>query len=123
MSFKPNTHEEAMQLLGVQDILSVSHEEKEVTPEERHFFIMPFHIANDHSLSIPERFLLSMINSLDKEDNCYATNRYFADILGVSIRYISEMIATLKNKKKLAIVGRYKNRRIIKSLSHHGKKY
>lgn len=110
MNQAPDTLKEAMAILNK--------DKHALEPKERHFFILPFHIANDHELSIPERMLLCMITSLDKEDNCYATNRYFSDILGVGERHIREMISRLVELKRVVIMGRYKNRRIIKSLSH-----
>ena len=78
-------------------------------PKDKQFFILPFHIANDHDLSIPERMLLCMITSLDKDDHCYATNRYFADILGKSIRQIQRMILHLVKFEKIEIKGKSKN--------------
>jgi len=106
----PDTLKEAMEIL---------HGKKhDLDPKDRHFFFLPHHIANDHELSIPERFLLCMINSLDNDDHCYATNQYFADILGVDERHVRRLIHRLIKLKKIETKGKYKNRRIIKSLSH-----
>jgi len=50
-------------------------------------------------ISVREVQLLSIIKNLeDSEKNCFASNDYFAKVLGVRKNYISRMIANLKSK-------------------------
>ena len=111
MMQQPETLKEAM----------ANKEKQDLEPEGKNFFILHKYMANDHDLSVSERMLLCMITSLDNEDNCYATNQFFADIIGVSIRQIQRMILHLVELEKIEIVGKYRNRRIIKSLCHERK--
>ena len=49
-------------------------------------------------ISVREVQLLSIIKNLeDSEKNCFASNDYFAKVLGVRKNYISRMIANLKS--------------------------
>jgi DNA-binding MarR family transcriptional regulator len=50
-------------------------------------------------ISVREVQLLSIIKNLeDSEQNCFASNEYFAKVLNVRKNYISRMIANLKSK-------------------------
>jgi hypothetical protein len=77
---------------------------------------IPKDIWLNRELSIQEKVLYAEINSLDKDEKgCYATNQYFAKFFGLSKVRISQLIASLADKK--LIVARINksmgNRRII----------
>lgn len=56
-------------------------------------------ILKDQNLSIQEKFMLAMIKALDKGKGCYASNRYFADLLGVTSKRASDIIRSLITKE------------------------
>lgn len=56
-------------------------------------------ILKDQNLSIQEKFMLAMIKALDKGKGCYASNRYFADLLNVTSKRASDIIRSLITKE------------------------
>lgn len=46
-------------------------------------------------LSLVEKVMLVEIDSLDNEDSCYATNKYFAKFFGFSRGHVSKIINNL----------------------------
>lgn len=52
-------------------------------------------ILKDQNLSIQEKFMLAVIKVLDKGKGCYASNRYFADLLNVTPKRASDIIRSL----------------------------
>ena len=56
-------------------------------------------ILRDQNLSIQEKFVLAIIKALDKGKGCYASNRYFADLLNVTSKRASDIIRSLITKK------------------------
>lgn len=69
-------------------------------------------------LSVREIQLLSMIKNLEESENdCYASNGYFAKLLGVSDIYISRMIKNLKQRGFIEQVKFDGRRRHIRTLS------
>lgn len=56
-------------------------------------------ILKDQNLSIQEKFILAMIKGLDKGKGCYASNRYFADLLNVTPKRASDIIRSLITKE------------------------
>ncbi len=66
---------------------------------------IPAHIWLRKDLCANEKFLLAEIDSLDNErKGCYASNEYFADLLGVSISRIEQIIAQLRKKNLIKTV-------------------
>ena len=55
-------------------------------------------ILKDQNLSLQEKFVLAIIKGLDKGKGCYASNRYFADLLNVTSKRASDIIRSLINK-------------------------
>ena len=55
-------------------------------------------ILRDQNLSIQEKFVLAIIKALDKGKGCYASNRYFADLLNVTSKRASDIIRSLITK-------------------------
>ena len=56
-------------------------------------------ILKDKKLSIQEKFVLAIIKGLDKGKGCYASNRYFADLLNVTSKRASDIIRSLIAKE------------------------
>lgn len=56
-------------------------------------------ILRDQNLSIQEKFVLAIIKALDKGKGCYASNRYFADLLNVTSKRASDIIRSLITKE------------------------
>ena len=56
-------------------------------------------ILKDQNLSIQEKFILAMIKALDKGNGCYASNRYFAELLNVTPKRASDIIRSLITKE------------------------
>lgn len=56
---------------------------------------IPKLILLDSKLSLQEKVVLSSIINLSKENDCYASNQYFADMLGVSKKSIERIIRSL----------------------------
>ncbi len=56
-------------------------------------------ILKDEKLSIQEKFILAIIKALDKDKGCYASNRYFADLLNVTSKRASDIIRSLIAKE------------------------
>ncbi|MDK7064721.1 helix-turn-helix domain-containing protein [Lactobacillus crispatus] len=52
----------------------------------------------DENLSIMEVVLITEIDSLDGENGCFASNKHFADFLGVTSGRASQLITNLKEK-------------------------
>ena len=56
-------------------------------------------IRKDEDLSLQEKFILAIIIGLDKGKGCYASNRYFADLLNVTSKRASDIIRSLITKE------------------------
>lgn len=56
-------------------------------------------ILKDENLSLQEKFVLAIIKALDKGKGCYASNRYFADLLNVTSKRASDIIRSLITKE------------------------
>ncbi len=66
---------------------------------------IPREYIEDQQLTNQERILLSSILTLcnNKENICYATNKYFTSILGLGGRRVQQLLAKLKQKGYLHI--------------------
>ena len=62
------------------------------------------------NLTITEKILLSQIEALDKEEGCFATNSYFAELFSLSKTQVSNIISDLKKKGWITVVRNYENR-------------
>lgn len=56
-------------------------------------------ILNDTNLSLQEKFTLAIIRALDKNNGCFASNKYFAQLLQVTSKRASDIIQSLITKK------------------------
>lgn len=55
-------------------------------------------ILKDSNLSLQEKFTLAIIKALDKNNGCFASNKYFAEILQVTPKRASDIIQSLITK-------------------------
>lgn len=70
----------------------------------RYFIAVPRIILNDQTCSQPDKLVYGMINSLsNNKEYCYASNSYFANMLSVKEKIISNSINNLKRKKYIDV--------------------
>lgn len=70
---------------------------------------IPAEILLDEKLTDKEKFILSMIIYLsDETGSCFASNQYIARIVKVTPNRVSKIISSLKNKKYIQVILKYK---------------
>lgn len=70
----------------------------------RYFIAVPRIILNDQTCSQTDKLVYGMINSLsNNKEYCYASNSYFANMLSVKEKTISNSINNLKRKKYIDV--------------------
>lgn len=81
-----------------------------------YYAIIPSEILYNKELKANEKLLYAMITSLAcKEGYCFATNKYFAEELGVHPKTVSSWISDLRDKNFIKIeLKRNENKQIIK---------
>ena len=81
-----------------------------------YYAIIPSEILYNKELKANEKLLYAMITSLAcKEGYCFATNKYFAEELGVHPKTVSSWISDLKDKNFIKIeLERNENKQIIR---------
>lgn len=73
---------------------------------------IPAEILLDEKLTDKEKFVLSMILYLSGETgSCFASNQYIATIVKVTPNRVSKIISSLKNKKYIQVILKYKKER------------
>lgn len=82
--------------------------------------IIPATVLYNKDLKANEKLLYAIITSLsNKEGYCFATNKYFAEKLGVNPKTISSWISDLRNKNHIKVeLIRNENKRIIQRKIH-----
>lgn len=70
----------------------------------------------DENLSIVEIALITEIDSLDAKNSCFASNKHFAEFLGLSKGRISQLIAGLKEKGYITIEYETNGKQVIKRI-------
>lgn len=78
---------------------------------------IPGEILNNKELSLQEKFILSVILSLSKEQGyCFASNEYIAKIMNVSTNRLSKLLSLIRKKKYIDIKLYYKseNKKVVK---------
>lgn len=66
-------------------------------------------ILLDEKLTDKEKIILSMIIYLsDETGSCFASNQYIASIVKVTTNRVSKIISSLKNKKYIQVILKYK---------------
>jgi len=79
-----------------------------------YYSIIPANVRYDKTLKASEKLLYGEITALtQKTGKCFATNKYFADLYGVSRETISRWINKLKNKGYIDIETEYRGKQII----------
>ena len=73
--------------------------------EERQFkgIWIPKEIWLEKNLSLQEKVILVEIDSLEGEEGCYASNKYFANFFGLTNGRVSQIISSLVEKNYLEI--------------------
>lgn len=69
---------------------------------------IPRQIWMSKDLTLQEKIFLVEINSLDNEEGCWASNKYFSEFFGLSKRRVREIISSLTEKKHLTLELTYK---------------
>ena len=70
---------------------------------------IPADILLDEKLTDKEKIILSMIIYLsDETGSCFASNQYIATIVKVTPNRVSKIISSLKNKKYIQVILKYK---------------
>ena len=70
---------------------------------------IPAEILLDEELTDKEKFVLSMILYLsDETGSCFASNQYIASVVKVTSNRVSKIISSLKNKKYILVILKYK---------------
>ena len=75
---------------------------------------IPRNVWLSKELTLQEKIMYVEINSLDGEDGCYASNKYFADFFDISERRVTEIIASLIDKKYIYMAAFTGKQRILK---------
>lgn len=75
---------------------------------------IPKEIWLDNNLTLMEKHFLSEIKSLDKHNECFASNKYFADFFKVTPQRASQVINSLINKKILSAQYEHKDKWVTK---------
>lgn len=79
----------------------------------RYFIAVPRIILNDQTCSQTDKLVYGVINSLsNNKEYCYASNSYFANMLSVKEKTISNSINNLKRKKYIDVKFVNRQRRI-----------
>lgn len=75
---------------------------------------IPCEIWVSKDLTIQEKFFLAEVDSLETEEGCFASNKYFAEFFALSERRISQIIKTLKDKEYIKVSFQMEGKQIIK---------
>ena len=86
------------------------------------YILIPDIIYKDASLSTwPEKVVFAKITSLAKSGECYASNKYFADILGMSESYVVKIISKLIRlnyiERDFVLEGKQIKKRVLKVIN------
>lgn len=75
----------------------------------------------DRRLSYLQKGLFTEIRSLDREEGCWASNRYFAEFFGIHERKIREHIAKLKSLGLIIVTVKNRNDRVIRVIGKYAR--
>ncbi len=84
------------------------------------FVVIPGSILRDDNLSFVQKIIISKIANLDNDQGCYAQNKTFAEMVGITQDYASKVISALRRKGYIKVQLHYKpgtkivERRVIK---------
>lgn len=74
---------------------------------------IPKEIWLNKDLTLQEKIILVEIDSLDNDNGCFASNKYFSDFFGISTGRISQIINDLSKKGYLNIEYQKKDKQIL----------
>ena len=74
---------------------------------------IPAEIWINTEITPMEKMILTEINSLDGDEHCFASNKHFSEMFGISTRQVSEHIGALASKKCIKVTPIGRNRRVI----------
>lgn len=77
---------------------------------------IPKEVWISKELTILEKIILVEIDSLDNEEGCFASNKYFAEFFGLSNGRISQIINSLSEKNFIKIDYERKGKQILKRI-------
>ena len=60
------------------------------------YVVIPGDILRNDELTYGQKIILAKIMNLDNDKGCFATNKYFADLLSTTVNSVSKTINTLK---------------------------
>ena len=75
-------------------------------------------ILKDSNLTLQEKFTLAIIKALDKSNGCFASNKYFAEILQVTPKRASDIIQSLITKNYITSTLEDNYKRTIRVVKH-----
>lgn len=75
---------------------------------------IPKEIWLSNELTLQEKVILVEIDSLDNDEGCFASNKYFADFFNLSTSRISQIINGLQFKKWINVEYKTKEKQIVK---------
>jgi len=58
---------------------------------------MPREVIEDKRLNMTDRFLYSVIDGLDSQDGCWASNAYLSEVIGLTTRQVQIIIGKLES--------------------------
>lgn len=101
----------------VKKLLKEKNQEAALAEVNHYYYVIPVHVALDKNLCVQEKYLLSVINSLDNDEHkhCYATNSYLEKCMGMKKRQLQNYISMLEKKGKIEVGFNDQNKRFIKS--------
>ena len=68
------------------------------------FITVSIKIMHDKKLSQSQKFILAEVDQLSQLDNgCFATNRHFSELIGISKQAVSNAISALEKNKYISI--------------------
>ena len=75
------------------------------------YVVIPGDILRNDELSYGQKIILAKIMNLDNDKGCFATNKYFADLLSTTVNSVSKTINTLKKMGLINVEMRDNTRR------------
>lgn len=70
----------------------------------------------DENLTIMEVVILTEIDSLDGENGCFASNKHFANFIGMTPAYVSKIVKHLKEKGYITVNYKTQNKVTVRSI-------
>ena len=75
------------------------------------YVVIPGNILRNDDLTYGQKIILAKIMNLDNDKGCFATNKYFADLLSTTVNSVSKTINTLKKMGLIEVTMKDNTRR------------